>query len=64
MLRSMRHGALSGVFLVILLLGGVGLVMMDWSGTVTGSISSNEVAKVGVTTITFVTFDLILRTNL
>ncbi|MAQ71760.1 MAG: hypothetical protein CL565_06160 [Alphaproteobacteria bacterium] len=64
MLRSMRHGALSGVFLVILLLGGVGLVMMDWSGTVTGSISSNEVAKVGGTTITGVTFDRILRTNL
>ena len=32
MLRSMRHGALSGVFIAILALGTFGLVMTDWQG--------------------------------
>lgn len=57
MLRQMRSGALSGFFLVFLLLGGVGLVMTDWGGFFSGGVSARNVAEVDGTEISFVSFD-------
>ncbi len=47
MLRHMRHGVFSGLFLAILLLGGVGLVFTDWSGTFRNGVRSTDIASVG-----------------
>ncbi len=64
MLRAMRHGALSGVFLAILALGTFGLVLTDWQGLFRGGVSPTDVAKVGDTTLKSVNFDRLLRMNL
>lgn len=64
MLRSMRHGALSGVFIAILALGTFGLVMTDWQGMFRGGVSSNDVAEVGGTVIPAQSFDRMLRNTL
>ena len=60
----MRHGALSGVFLVILALGTFGLVLTDWQGMFRGGVSPTDVAKIGDTTLKSVNFDRLLRINL
>lgn len=48
MLQSMRSGLFSKLFMSLLLLGGVGLAVMDWQGVYTGgNVGSNDVAKIG-----------------
>ena len=57
MLRQMRSGALSGLFLVFLLLGGLGLVLTDWGGFFTGGVAPSNVAEVGSEDINFQSFN-------
>ena len=61
MLRSMRNGVFSGFFLVILLLGGVGLVVSDGGGFFRSGVQGTDVAKVGNQNIHIAEFDRSLR---
>lgn len=61
MLRQMRSGALSGFFMIFLLLGGVGLVLTDGAGFFTGGVSPSSVAQVGDEEVSFTEFDNTLR---
>ena len=61
MLRSMRNGVFSGFFLVILLLGGVGLVVSDGGGFFRSGVQGTDVAKVGNQNILIAEFDRSLR---
>lgn len=64
MLRFMRSGILSGLFLLILLFAGIGLVLTDWNGFFRDGISSNDVAEIDGDAIKSVSFDRMLRTTL
>lgn len=65
MLRLMRHGAFSGFFLIILLLGGVGLVLTDWGGFFRNGVRATDVASIGNSeVIKSVTFDRTVRSIL
>ncbi len=61
MLRKMRAGALSGVFLVFLLLGGVGLVLSDTGGFFRGSVPTGAIANVAGEKISIYEFDQRVR---
>ena len=51
LLRSMRKGFFSALFLALLVLGGVSLVFTDWNGMFKGGTSKTDVAKVDGTPI-------------
>lgn len=57
MLRTMRSGFFKYVFLGILLMGGAGLVMMDWTGSYQATGQSSEVAVIDGQPIRTVEFD-------
>ena len=61
MLRQMRSGALSGFFLIFLLLGGVGLVLTDWNGLLTDNVAPSSIAKIGGQDLSYNEFDTQLR---
>ncbi|MGB1076736.1 MAG: peptidyl-prolyl cis-trans isomerase [Bdellovibrionales bacterium] len=61
MLQSMRNGVLSGVFLVILALGALGLVLADGGGFFRDGLGSTDVAKIGDKSIHIAEFDRSLR---
>ena len=64
MLQMMRSGALSGFFMVLLVLGAAGLVLTDSSGMLTSGITATDVAKAGDETIPYVPFDRQVRNML
>ncbi|MES2729622.1 MAG: peptidyl-prolyl cis-trans isomerase [Pseudomonadota bacterium] len=65
MLQSMRKGAFSKVFMGLLLLGGVGLAVMDWQGAYTGgNLGGTDVARIGDNRVTMQDFDRTVRQNL
>ncbi len=57
LLRTMRSGFFKYLFLGFLLLGGAGLVMMDWTGSYTATGQSNEVAVIDGQPIRTIEFD-------
>jgi hypothetical protein len=61
MLRNMRKGLFSGLFLILLVLGAAGLVLTDAGGFFKGGIRTTDVAKVGSKTINSRPFDNKLR---
>lgn len=65
MLQSMRKGVLSKVFMAMLVLGGVGLAVMDWQGVYTGgNLGGTDVARIGDDRVTSQDFDRTVRQNL
>ncbi len=63
-LSKMRTGVLSGLFLGILVLGGVGLVLSDGAGTFRDGVGSTNVAEIDGRPIKSVEFDRIVRGQL
>lgn len=61
MLQLMRSGALSGFFMVLLVLGAAGLILTDNSGMLTSGITATDVAKAGEKSIPYVPFDRKVR---
>jgi peptidyl-prolyl cis-trans isomerase D len=61
LLRSMRKGFFSAIFLGILVLGGVGLVLTDWNGMFRGGNVSTDVAKIEGNPIKLTEFDRLVR---
>ncbi len=61
MLQSMRNGVFSGFFLVILLLGGIGLVVSDGGGFFRSGVKGTDIAKIGDKTFHVADFDRSLR---
>ena len=61
MLRNMRKGLFSGLFLILLVMGAAGLVLTDAGGFFKGGIRTSDVAKVGSKTINSRPFDNKLR---
>lgn len=57
MLKNMRNGVFSGLFLVLLVLGAAGLVLTDAGGFFSSGIKTSDVAKVGSHTINSRPFD-------
>lgn len=57
MLKNMRNGVFSGLFLVLLVLGAAGLVLTDAGGFFSSGIKTSDVAKVGAHTIHSRPFD-------
>lgn len=51
LLRSMRKGFLSAIFLGFLVMGAVGLIFSDWNGMFKGGFNKTDVAKVDGTPI-------------
>ncbi len=65
MLQSMRKGVLSKLFMGMLLLGGIGLAVMDWKGVYTGgNLGGTDVARIGDDRVNSQEFDRIVRQNL
>ena len=64
MLRAMRTGVMSGVFLGILLLGGLGLVLTGSGSYFQGNLASTTVAEAGNTSISITAFDQQARRQL
>lgn len=60
----MRNGVLSGVFLIILFLGGLGLVLSDGGGFFRDGIGSTNIATIGSNDIHIAEFDRSLRVAL
>ncbi|PZP55125.1 MAG: hypothetical protein DI586_07855 [Micavibrio aeruginosavorus] len=63
-LSKMRTGVFSGLFLGVLVLGGVGLVLSDGAGTFRDGVGSTDVAKIDGRPIKSVEFDRLVRTQL
>ncbi|MAH06225.1 MAG: hypothetical protein CL561_11775 [Alphaproteobacteria bacterium] len=61
MLKSMRSGVFSGLFLVLLVMGAAGLILTDAGGFFGSGIKTSDVAKVGSHTINSRPFDNKLR---
>lgn len=61
LLRSMRKGVFSAIFLGFLVLGGLGLVLTDWNGMFRGGNISTDVAKIEGAPIKLTEFDRIAR---
>ena len=61
LLSKMRSGIFSYLFLGFLLMGGAGLVMMDWTGSYRNGGGSHDVAVVGGERISAVAFDRMAR---
>lgn len=61
LLSKMRSGIFSYLFLGFLLMGGAGLVLMDWTGSYSGGGGSHDVAVVAGERITAVEFDRFAR---
>ncbi len=57
LLRSMRKGFLSAIFLGLLVLGAFSLILSDTTGTLRGGIGNQDVAKIDDTTITITQFN-------
>ena len=57
LLRSMRKGFLSALFLGLLVLGAVGLIFSDWNGMFKGGFNKTDVAKVDGTPIKIAEFN-------
>lgn len=57
LLRTMRSGFFKYLFLGFLLTGGIGLVMMDWTGSYKATGQSNEVAIIDGQPIRTIEFD-------
>lgn len=56
-LRSMRNGFFSALFLGLLVLGGVSLIFTDWNGMFKGGVNKTDVAKVDGTPIKIAEFN-------
>lgn len=61
MLQSMRKGWLYAFFIAFLLLGGASLVLMDYGGYYKGTVSSNDIAVAGKTTLTAQKLDSLVK---
>ncbi len=61
MLKSMRKGIFSGLFIALLVLGAAGLILTDAGGFFGSGIKTSDVAKVGSHTINSRPFDTKLR---
>lgn len=46
LLRSMRNGFLSAIFLGLLVMGAMGLILSDWNGMFRGGVTATDVAVV------------------
>jgi peptidyl-prolyl cis-trans isomerase D len=46
MMQFMRKGLFSGIFIVLLVLGGFSLVLTDWTGSFRSGVTSNDVARI------------------
>ena len=57
LLRSMRNGFFSALFLGLLVLGGVSLLFTDWNGMFHGGINKTDIAKVDGTPIKIAEFN-------
>ena len=57
LLRTMRKGFLSAIFLGLLVLGAVGLVFSDWTGSFKGGTGSTNVAEIDGTPIKIAEFN-------
>lgn len=57
LLRSMRKGFMSALFLGLLVLGAVGLIFSDWNGMFKGNFNKTDVAKVDGTPIKIAEFN-------
>ncbi len=63
-LSSMRTGIFSGLFLTILLLGGVGLMLSDWGGFFHNGVGKTDVVQIDGKPLKAVEFDQIVRRSL
>ncbi len=57
LLRSMRNGFLSALFMGLLVLGGISLIFTDWNGMFHGGVDKTDVAKVDGTPIKIAEFN-------
>lgn len=64
MMRVMRSGFFSGIFIVFLVMGGFSLVLTDWTGSFRSGVSSHDVARIGNERITQTEFAHIVNRTL
>lgn len=57
LLRSMRNGFFSALFLGLLVMGGISLIFTDWNGMFHGGINKTDLAKVDGTPIKIAEFN-------
>lgn len=60
-LRHMRKGIFSAMFLGLLVMGGVGLVLTDWNGMFRGGITNTDIAVIDGEPLKIAEFDQTIR---